>query len=67
MGSQRVGDRNPTGKSMKLPLAVADQLVEEILREEIALAKPDDLAFLESQVSCIARRIVDRLCSRDAH
>ena len=33
--------------------------VQAILREEINLAKPDDLAFLESQVPRIASRIVD--------
>lgn len=33
--------------------------VESILREELDLAKPDDLAFLELQVPRIARRIVD--------
>ncbi|APH74122.1 hypothetical protein BSQ44_24195 [Aquibium oceanicum] len=31
--------------------------IEEILRDEIELAKPDDLAFLEFQVPHIAGRI----------
>lgn len=31
--------------------------IEKILREEIDLAKPDDLAFLEFQAPHIARRI----------
>lgn len=39
--------------------------VEAVLREQIELARPDDLAFLESQVPYIARRIVARLRSRD--
>jgi hypothetical protein len=38
--------------------------VRAILMEQIELAKPDDLAFLESQVDYIARCIVDRLCSQ---
>jgi hypothetical protein len=41
--------------------AKADAAVAEILSEEFSLARPDDLAFLESQVLRIARRIVDRL------
>lgn len=41
------------------------EAVEAILREEIGLARPDDLAFLESQVPRIASRIVIRLCSQD--
>jgi hypothetical protein len=36
--------------------------IELILREQIELAKPDDLAFLEFQVSRIARDIMNRLC-----
>jgi hypothetical protein len=39
--------------------------VEKVLREEVALAKPDDLAFLEFQVPRIALRIVRRLGLRD--
>lgn len=42
-------------------LTVLDDIVKKILLEQIELAKPDDLAFLESQVSYIARLIVDRL------
>lgn len=37
--------------------------VERILRVEIDLARPDDLAFLESQVPHIAAKIVSRLRS----
>ena len=37
------------------------QEVEYILLEQIALAQPDDLAFLESQVRSIAGEIVNRL------
>lgn len=39
--------------------------VRKILLEEIELARPDDLAFLESQVPQITGRIVDCLCSQD--
>lgn len=39
--------------------------VQSILAEEIALAKPDDLAFLEFQVPRIARRIARLLGSPD--
>jgi hypothetical protein len=35
--------------------------VRSILQEQIDLAKPDDLVFLESQVDYIARLIIDRL------
>ncbi len=41
--------------------------VEAILREEIELAKPDDLAFLEFQAPRIARRIVRLLHSQGDH
>lgn len=41
------------------------EAVEAILREEIDLARPDDLAFLEFQVPHIARRIIDRLDLQD--
>lgn len=44
--------------------AFKEQIVR-ILLEEIDLAKPDDLAFLESQVRSIARRITDYLNLRD--
>lgn len=40
-----------------------EAVAEQILRENIELAKPDDLAFLESQVPYIAARIVRRLRS----
>jgi uncharacterized protein (DUF111 family) len=43
----------------------AIEVVKKILLEEISLAKPDDLAFLESQVSRIAGRIVDRIIQLD--
>jgi hypothetical protein len=36
-------------------------IVAQILREEIALAMPDDLEWLEFQVPRIASNIVDRL------
>jgi hypothetical protein len=39
------------------------QIIEDILRAQIDLAKPDDLAWLESQVRWIAGQIVARLCS----
>ena len=39
--------------------------IEAVLIEEIDLAKPDDLPYLESQVPRIAGRIIYRLCSRD--
>ena len=39
-------------------------VVESILREMFELAKPDDLAFLEMQVSYIAGRIVDGLARK---
>ena len=38
--------------------ADALEQVEDILRQEIDLARPDDLAFLEFQVPRIAQRIV---------
>lgn len=44
---------------------VAFKAIEAILLEEIDLAKPDDLPYLESQVPRIAGRIAYRLCSRD--
>jgi hypothetical protein len=40
-----------------------DAQVVEILLDEIDLAKPDDLAFLEFQVQRIASRIVGRIYS----
>jgi len=36
-------------------------VVEEILKGAFQLARPDDVAFLESQVGYIAGRIVDAL------
>ena len=39
----------------------AVQRVEQILKEEIDLAKPDDLAYLEFQLPRIARDIVQAL------
>jgi hypothetical protein len=43
-------------KGIEVASAAIDA-VQAILLEEISLAKPDDLAFLESQVPRIARRI----------
>src|SRR4029077_15036101 len=48
-----------------LPFSTAVQCAREILCEQIKLAKPDDLAFLERQVDYIARLIVDRLYLRE--
>ncbi len=45
--------------SIVTPSAVVK--ISEILLEEIDLAKPDDLAFLEFQVPRIAERIAFRL------
>lgn len=43
------------------------KIVETILREEIDLARPDDLAFLEFQVPRIAQRIIDHLGLQGGH
>lgn len=43
------------------------EMVEAIHREEIELARPDDLAFLEFQVPRIACRIASLLGSRRPH
>ena len=43
----------------------AKDLIEKILLEEIDLARPDDLAFLEWKVPSIAGRIVGCLGLRD--
>lgn len=42
----------------------ACQAVLELLNEELELAKPDDVAYLEGQAPRIARDIVRRLCSQ---
>lgn len=36
-------------------------VIEEILREQVDLSKPDDLAYLESQIHYTASRIAARL------
>ena len=43
------------------------EIIEAVLREQLDLAKPDDLAFLESQVPYIAGCIMHRLGSIRDH
>lgn len=56
------------GKRIDAVVAPPDMVeaVKAILLQEIDLAKPDDLAFLEFQVPRIAERIADRLMAMRA-
>ena len=59
--SERPASAESAVVSMGVSGGAAQKVVEAILREEFALAKPDDLAYLEFQVPGIAHRIIARL------
>jgi hypothetical protein len=62
------GRESPSqGVTVLGPIDRRRAVVESILMEEIDLAKPDDVAFLESQVPHIVDRILRFLHSSDGH
>ncbi len=60
---KQADDRPAEGASPRIPLRPEDAvtIIEQTLREQFELAKPDDVAFLEFQSPRIAAVIAARL------